>query len=193
MPLAPMGGAVQIPKSQNVGGGEQMRRMLGVLGVLLVAAAIPAVATFAFVGNSALGGSSSEEIFEFEHMVGVSGAFLGSTNPLRGVNGGGIPWVLAEGEASLKSDGTFQVEVKGLVLAATGTNPAPFFFATLSCLSAANVVVNINTATVPVTIEGDAEIEQVLTLPSTCIAPIVLVRGSFTGSPAGPWFAASGF
>ncbi len=30
---------------------------------------------------------------------------------------------------------------------------------------------------------GDTEIEQAIILPSTCVAPIVLVRGSFTGTP----------
>ncbi len=181
-----------------------MKRILGVLAVLLVAASIPALASVPLARTpSAAGSSSGETIFQFQSMVGVSGAFLGNSMPLRGVNGGGLPWVIAKGEASLDGSGELQVEVQGLVLdpanptaqslGIAGTNPAPFFFATVSCLSTTGAVVNTDTATVSATRTGDAEIQQVLTLPSTCIGPIVLVRGSFTGASVGPWFAASGF
>ena len=75
----------------------------------------------------------------------------------------------------------------------TRNNPAPFFLATLSCLDRSGAVVNVNTGTVPATKSGNATIEQGIALPASCVAPILFVRGSFTGAPSGPWFAVSGF
>lgn len=175
-----------------------MNRVVGIMVALSV------VAATAFVATASLASSSSgKKIFDFRTMVGVSGAFLGPSMPLRGINGGGLPWVIAEGKATLRMNGQFDVEVEGLVLdpanetaqarGIAGTNPLPFFFATISCLDSTGSVTNVNTVTVPATTSGDAEIEQGVTLPTTCFAPIVLVRGSATGSSSGPWFAASGF
>ena len=60
--------------------------------------------------------SSGEKVLEFDTMVGVSGPFVGSANPIRGVNGGGLPWQIAEGRGELKTTGRLEVEVRGLVL-----------------------------------------------------------------------------
>jgi len=38
------------------------------------------------------------EVLEFDTMVGVSGPFQGTTNPIRGISGGGLPWVPRSGE-----------------------------------------------------------------------------------------------
>lgn len=144
------------------------------------------VAALLVAGNStpALAG---EAIFEFEQLAGI--AVPGTV--LRGIPGGGLPWIIDRGEARLEADGTFRVEVEGLVLAAgpnAGINPAPLFRATLSCLGADGVtVVNVSTDPFPATPEGDGRVEQVVFLPETCLAPVVLV-----GSPA-RWFAVSGF
>jgi hypothetical protein len=175
-----------------------MNRMLSVGVVLSVVAALVLVGTAAVASSG-----EGKKVFDFRSMVGVSGAFLGSTMPLRGVNGGGLPWVIGEARATLRMNGAFEVEVEGLVLdpanetaqarGIAGKNPVPFFFATISCLDNTGAVVNTDTATVHATISGDAEIEQVVSLPTSCFAPIVLVRGSGTGNPVGPWFAASGF
>ena len=55
-------------------------------------------------------------MLELDTMVVVSGPFVGSANPIRGVNGGGLPWEIAEGRGELASDGKLEVEVRGLVL-----------------------------------------------------------------------------
>jgi len=34
------------------------------------------------------------EILEFDIMVGIPQAFTGTQNPIRGINGGGLPWKL---------------------------------------------------------------------------------------------------
>ena len=159
--------------------------------VALVAAVPPATSS---VGKPLLG---------FNTLVGVSGAFVGSSMPLRNVPGGGFPWVISEGRAKVTSGGFLQVEVDGLVIdpnnataqakGIAGNNPIRHFFATLSCLDASGAVVNINSKAVPATTTGNASIEQYIPLPTACFAPILLVRGSPTGTPSGPWFAASGF
>ena len=111
---------------------------------------------------------------------------------VRNVPGGGAAWTIARGEAQLDQDGTLKVEVEGLVLVATGVNPVGQFFATLSCLNANGTENNISTSAVQATSTGNATIEEALTLPSTCLAPIVLVRGVIPAR-GNPWFAVSGF
>lgn len=175
-----------------------MKRLVGlVLGVSVLA-------TLAFVAAVPLtASSSSRALLAFNAFDGVSGAFLGSSNPVRGIRGGGLPWVLSEAHARLLANGEFEVEVEGLVIdpanataqarGIAGTNPIPFFFATLSCEDNTTAVTNVNTTPVPASSSGDAVIDQTISLPGACFAPIVLVRGSPTGAPSGPWFAISGF
>jgi hypothetical protein len=155
----------------------------------------------------------ADGIFEFEHLTGVPRPFAGPTaaqNAIRGVPGGGLPWVIGKGEAKLRSDGLLTVEVEGLVFdpadpvvierGLAGRNTVPGFKAIVSCRtvqvvdgSPAASVVNVETAVFPATQGlateggGDALIEQHVSLPDPCIAPIVFVT-----SPAGAWFAASG-
>lgn len=68
-------------------------------------------------------------------MVGVSGPYVGAANPIRGLSGGGVPWVIADGKGKLRADGRLEVKVKGLVLASTGANPVTAFRAVVSCQS----------------------------------------------------------
>lgn len=140
---------------------------------------------------AATSSDDDEELFEAENFVGVSGPFLGTANPIRGVNGGGAPWVLDEIEAEVRADGTIIVEVEGLVLTNTGSNPVASFRAILSCLVPSEgtvTTVNLATGNFPASQDGDALIMETLVLPSSCVAPIVFVT-----SPTLRWFAASGF
>ena len=138
-------------------------------------------------------------VLAFETMVGVSGPFVGSANPQRGLNGGGLPWTIAQAEGRLNAGGELKVRVQGLVLANTndvpaalrGTNPVPAFRAVVSCLTidAMGRIATANRATVPfpATTGGDAEIEATLALPKPCFAPIIFVT-----SPTLSWFAVTG-
>ena len=144
-------------------------------------------------------------MFDFDELVGVPRPFTGATNAIRGVPGGGLPWAIDKGEGELDDDGELEAKVEGLVLdpndavviaiGLAGNNPVGAFKAILSCLTVdANgnaATVNLATATSPATTGvggGDAEIEETLTPPNPCIAPILFVT-----SPGGSWFAASGF
>ena len=174
-----------------------MKRIVGLVLALSVIGALGLVAAIPLAMSS-----SGRVLVQFNDLAPEQGAFVGSTM-LRGIPSGGFPWVISEGTATVTFGGDLRVEVQGLVIdpsnataqakGLAGKNPAPFFFATLSCLDASGAVVNVNTATVPATSTGNASIEQGIALPSPCFAPLVFVRGSFTGASSGPWFAVSGF
>lgn len=144
-------------------------------------------------------GLADDKILSFDTMAGVVRPFTGAANAIRGVNGGGIPWTVAEAKGELRADGRIEVRVRGLVLAEganAGTNPVAAFKAIVSCLTPARdaagalvaSTVNRSTNTFPASVEGDSRIEDVVSLPTPCIAPIVFVT-----SPTGSWFSATGF
>jgi hypothetical protein len=139
---------------------------------------------------SAAGSAGPALVLKADTLAGVSGPYLGSANPIRGVNGGGIAWDIAKGKAALTADGALEVKVEGLVLATTGTNPVTSFRAIVSCqaiVDGAAAVVNVSTAAFPATTTGDSRIAETVSLPSPCFAPIVFVT-----SPGGSWFAVTG-
>jgi hypothetical protein len=126
-------------------------------------------------------------------MVGIPQAFTGTQNPIRGVNGGGIPWTISSGSGELKANGRLEINVQGLVLTNTGANPVASFRAIVSCLASNGSVHNVTTDAFPATTGpasaggGNAKIEADLALPQPCIAPIIFVT-----SPGGAWFATTG-
>jgi hypothetical protein len=138
-------------------------------------------------------------ILKFTVMTPVTGPYVGTANPIRGVSGGGLPWMITSGNGSLTRDGKVLIHVRGLVLAdqppvpanLRGTNPVPDFVAIVSCqtISGAGTatITNIRTGAFPASTAGKADINARVKLPQPCIAPIVFVT-----SPAGAWFAATG-
>ncbi|MEZ4711411.1 MAG: hypothetical protein R3A44_29730 [Caldilineaceae bacterium] len=153
---------------------------------------------------SQVSAKDSAKLLEFETMIGVPRPYTGPTNAIRGVPGGGLPWVIGQAKGELKSNGELEVKVKGLVFdpndpdvigrGLANQNTVPAFRVIVSCLSkdaAGNpTTVNVTTDQFPATTgvgAGDAEIEAHVALPSPCIAPIIFVT-----NPGGAWFAASG-
>ena len=156
------------------------------------------LATIGLLTAFSVGAWADDSLLEAETMVGVDGPFVGGNgNPIRGVDGGGLPWVLDEAEVELDRDGKLDVEVEGLIVPSMGFNPGPFFRAIVSCLSVdAGVVVIVNVITTNGAevmegdpLDGNARIEADLVLPTPCIAPIVFVAASAQVR----WFAATGF
>ncbi len=154
------------------------------------------LATIGLLTAFSVGAWADDGVLEADTMVGVDGPFVGNANPIRGVNGGGLPWVLDEAKVELDRDGKLEVEVEGLIIPNLGNNPAPFFKVIVSCLSideSGNVVTdNVMTTNGDEVMEGDplngdAKIEADIVLPTPCIAPIVFVT-----SPGGSWFSATG-
>ncbi len=153
----------------------------------------------AFFAGSATSASAREfRVLNFDTMVGIPATLTGAQSqvPLRGINGGGLPWMLTSAKGSLTASGHLEIEVEGLVLAAganAGSNPIASFRGLVSCVNSDGTFTNVLTVPFPATTGpasaggGDAQIEADLTLPQPCIAPIVFVT-----SPAGSWFAATG-
>jgi hypothetical protein len=107
-----------------------MRRRLQAPGALVVALAILAAVP-------AAAGGQTTKILEFQTMVGVPQALTGTQAPIRGINGGGLPWTIGSAKGELSTSGLLEVKVTGLVLAAgpnAGSNPIESFRAVVSCL-----------------------------------------------------------
>jgi hypothetical protein len=142
-------------------------------------------------------GGGAAKMLEWKTMVGVPTALTGTQVPpipIRGINGGGVPWNLTSAKGLLRTNGRLEIKVDGLVLATTLSNPASAFKATVSCLTDTGATMNVSTVdSFPATLGlasaggGDARIEARLELPHPCIAPIVFVT-----STGGSWFAITG-
>lgn len=139
------------------------------------------------------------KVLKFNSMVGVPAGLTSTQSqaPLRGINGGGLPWMIGEAEGELRANGHLEISVQGLVLAAganAGSNPVGTFRATVSCVDSNGAFVNVQTDPFPATTGpassggGNAEIETDVALPQPCIAPIIFVTNA-----NGAWFAATGF
>jgi len=163
--------------------------------------AIVAVALVSLLLLEATGASSSlgRRVLRFGTMAAVVGPYVGSTHPIRGVPGGGLPWQIDEAHGVLRAGGRLRIEVESLVLLddesvpaeLRGTNPVPFFRGLVSCETIDGegnaVTTNVSTDPFPATTSGDAEILGTVALPRPCFAPVVFVT-----SPTGQWFSVTG-
>ena len=149
-----------------------------------------------FGGQASPAAADEHTLLQFNTMVGVPPSFTAAKNPIRNINGGGLPWMLTSAAGRLSESGRLELVVHGLVLAAganAGSNPIANFRATVSCLTTDGVVDNETSELFPASTGpassggGNAQIQTTLSLPSPCIAPIVFVT-----SPGGAWFAATG-
>jgi len=174
-----------------------MKKFIGTtLALILV------IGSFLFFGSVNKASADESKVLEFNTMVGVPRPYTGATNAIRGVPGGGLPWVIAFGKGKLSPDGNVNVLIKGLLIDPNdpaaiaagrgGTNPSPTFKVIVSCLSkdesGAAVTSNVSTGLFPADAEGNAQINDWVALPSPCIAPILFVT-----SPTGSWFASTGY
>jgi hypothetical protein len=166
--------------------------------LLLVSLSLILISAF-FAGSASSVTAKEPKILEFDTMVGVPAGLTGAASQpvLRGIRGGGLPWVLASAHGELTTGGKLEIEVQGLVLAAganTGSNPAAVFRGLVSCLGSDGSPHNILTEAFPATTGpasaggGNAKIETSVDLPDTCIAPIIFVTND-----GGAWFAATGY
>jgi len=161
-----------------------------------------AVTAFFFAGSVSTASADESKLLEFNTMIGVPRPYTGATNAIRGVAGGGLPWVIEFGKGKLSPEGRVDVLVKGLVFDPSdqavidrgigGTNTVASFKVIVSCLSkdadGNAITVNVSTGLFPADTAGNAHIKDTIPLPSHCIAPILFVT-----SPGGAWFASTGF
>ena len=154
---------------------------------------------FLLVGASA-GSASAQTLFE----SGIRGKQVATQAIADLGTDMAQPWVVASGEVTIDSDGTLTADISGLLLLDNTVGPVTEVFARLVCqktgvgdVNVPTSTVFVDTANVPLSAAGDAEIAEVISLPSVCVAPIVLISiGRVTFIPIaikGPWIAASGF
>lgn len=145
---------------------------------LLIGALILGLPLMIFAGSAKAG-----DILEWDMMAGVPEDQF----TIRGVDGGGSPWVVDVARGSVSDAGDLEVTVRGLVLRDTGMNPSATFSGVVSCLDGSGFEVNTFTAAFPADEAGNAQIRETLALPNPCFAPIVFVTGA-----SGNWFAVTG-
>jgi hypothetical protein len=155
-----------------------------------------AVAAIAVAGLAAGVTAGDGPAMENDSMVGLPAALVGTTAPIRGVNGGGLPWTIGASSVELKASGKVEVAFDNLVFAAgpnLGKNTVASMKVVVSCLTETGAVVNVSTPAFPVSVAtatdvgGDGMIEAKVALPATCIAPIVFVT-----TPTDRWLAVNG-
>jgi hypothetical protein len=120
---------------------------------------------------------------------------LPSDPTIHGVTPGGAPWALDQGSVRLRADGRVQVRVDGLIIPSLGTaGPVTGIAATLFCGADSNTTPAATTAVAPLSADGDAVIRTTVTLPSTCLEPIVLIQFVTTTPTLQPrYIALTGF
>jgi hypothetical protein len=158
---------------------------------LTLFAAACAVAVAVTTPGSALANGGDDDGDELLLRSGVAG----STRPLEGgaiifgVVPGGANWVTDEGKITVRQDGRLDFRVEGLVIPTppqNGTNPIDSLTASVYCNAALADTTELFPLSIP---EGDGHVRADLTLPTTCVAPVVLLhpRGNL-----GVYIAASG-
>ena len=142
----------------------------------------------------------TRDILSFETMYGVDGPFVGDANPIRDIVGDEALWEVKSVRGTLRTNGRLTLHVHGLVFkddprapeGFVGKNDEPTFKAVVSCLTEESETAvgmqNVETDEFPASLEGDSDIEQTLTLPNPCVAPIVFV---IAGSEE-KWFSVTG-
>jgi len=148
-----------------------------------------AVILSCFISSSLFAaGTVADEIAFLSPIVG--------SNPgvtIAGVKSGGAPWVVNHGIAVLNDEGRLRADLRGLILPNLGTpGPVTAVAASVVCGDA----VAATSDSVPLSVDGNAEIHAKLQVPSPCLGTIVLIRATaFNGTPLpapGPWIAATG-
>ena len=124
---------------------------------------------------------------------------LAGNNPnivIGGVESAASPWTVKIGFASLDASGKLHMRVRNLILPATGdAGPVTAVSASLVCGGSGGTVQS-ETAPVPLSTKGNANLHGHIAVPSLCFGPVVLVHiAARNGNPIaqpGPWIAATG-
>lgn len=116
-------------------------------------------------------------------MAGVPFAFTSIQEPMRGLLPGGLPWRIGSAKAELTTSGKVEVKFRDLLFAPgtgqlAGTNSIPAMKVVVSCVTEGALITNVSTPSFPVTTgsgAGDGSVEARVSLPDTCMAPLVFV------------------
>jgi len=103
------------------------------------------------------------------------------TDPMfHGVAAGAAPWVLDEGHVRLSTDGRLDLRVRGLVIPVAPGNGTPgpvnTISASLYCGADSETMASATTGQVAIARDGDARIVDHITVPASCLSPVILVH-----------------
>lgn len=104
---------------------------------------------------------------------------LPTDDPVNGVNPGGLPWQLEEGQVRVRADGRMDVRIEGLEIPRNGTvdNPIAHIHAVLYCGGAAAADSGAQPMTTGVGPGfGNARFRVMLAVPETCADATVLIQ-----------------
>jgi|SRR5215472_10570231 hypothetical protein len=126
---------------------------------------------------------------------GLISTLIGSTpgQSIGGVNSGGAAWTLGSGHITLNAQGELNLVVHGLVLPSLGNaGPVTQVEASLVCGGSGGTIA-ATTDAVSLNSSGDAHIIGNITIPASCIGPVILVRAAMVNgsAPATPPFIAA--
>jgi hypothetical protein len=153
------------------------------LGAVLVAAVVFVAAAAADHGGDR---SRGHKTLLRQHLVGS----ILSDQPIHGVTRGGLPWQ-GGGDAKLERRGRFEARIRGLIIPSLGTaGPVTSITISLYCSPDSNPAAAFTTQPVPLSQKGNARVRQHVTVPSRCLAPVLLVHPN---GGAGAYIAATGF
>ena len=150
--------------------------------------AVPAVAALFLTGFG--GVASADDDFESPMT-----ACLANKTAIGDVGSCGKVWKIESGEASLESNGRLHIKVTGLVLddASTGkfNGTADGVTHVVGAILCSGKLA-VQTEWAALSNHGKAQIDTKVNLPSSCIAPTLVVREVWEGKVGG-WLAAAGY
>lgn len=154
--------------------------------MLLLATSLLAI-SFASVATKVQ--ATPGDIVDFHSLIGNIGGPSPGSPTVAGISPAGAAWVVGASEVDLSGGGQLQVSIQGLLLKSSMTvGPVTSVQAVLACQTATGFT-TVTTSPVPLSSSGDASINQAITLPAPCYAPIVLIeKGAGT-----TYFATTGY
>jgi hypothetical protein len=156
------------------------------LAVVLVAAAVFVAAAAADHGGRGRDHAHGHKTLLRQHLVGS----ILSDQPIHGVVRGGLPWQ-GGGDAKLDRRGRFEARIRGLIIPSLGSaGPVTSITISLYCSPDSNPAAAFTTQSVPLSQDGNARVRQQVTVPSRCLAPVLLVHPN---GGAAAYIAATGF
>jgi hypothetical protein len=155
---------------------------------------------FALIGTFFLLGLASPPALANEALFSANLRGNIADQVIAGFPASGATWDIRRGRVTLVGFGERRAilvaQAKGLIIPAIGFNPSPDFLARMVCHDEVGRPSEAaRTKTAPLSQAGNGTLIDVVELPATCFAPIVLITGSVdpAGNRPGNWFAVSAF